>query len=218
MTESGPDAVVQLDTRMDHFALLDVTNRKDKEGPAPRGSVQLDLEDALDYLDALKARFLDKRPDVYNNFLDTMKDFMLGVIDTPGVMDRISSLLRGHNDLIQEFNKFLPPGYDISCTPVASDTAVISSGTSLNEIHNGPDRGRREAQGDIAEFHTAIRFVHKIKTRYKNNPEKFIHFLEALRSYRKSQDFDDVYRKVEPLFRDAPDLLAEFKEFFVPVA
>ncbi|KAL5533623.1 hypothetical protein ACEPAG_83 [Sanghuangporus baumii] len=218
MTESNSDVVMQLETEVDHFALLDVTNRNEKEGPTLGGPIQLDIEDALGYLDALKARFLDKRPDVYNTFLDTMKDFMLGVIDTPGVMDRISSLLRGHNDLIQEFNKFLPPGYTISCAPVASDTAVISSGTSLDEIHNGSDRGRQETQGDISEFHVAIRFVHKIKTRYENNPEKFIDFREALRSYKKSRDFDDVYRKVEPLFRDAPELLAEFKEFFVPVA
>ena len=34
----------------------------------------LNVSDALGYLDAVKAQFQDK-PDVYNHFLDIMKDF-----------------------------------------------------------------------------------------------------------------------------------------------
>jgi paired amphipathic helix protein Sin3a len=34
----------------------------------------LNVTDALSYLDAVKVRFQD-RPDVYNHFLDIMKDF-----------------------------------------------------------------------------------------------------------------------------------------------
>lgn len=54
-------------------------------------------------------------PDVYNRFLDIMKDFKSGAIDTPGVIDRVSSLFAGNPDLIQGFNTFLPPGYKIEC-------------------------------------------------------------------------------------------------------
>ena len=35
---------------------------------------QLNVTDALSYLDAVKTQFVE-RPDVYNNFLDIMKDF-----------------------------------------------------------------------------------------------------------------------------------------------
>ena len=34
-------------------------------------------------------------------------------IDTPGVIARVSSLFRGHPELIVGFNTFLPPGYKI---------------------------------------------------------------------------------------------------------
>ncbi len=34
-------------------------------------------------------------------------------IDTPGVINRVSNLFRGHPDLIVGFNTFLPPGYKI---------------------------------------------------------------------------------------------------------
>ena len=37
-------------------------------------------------------------------------------IDTPGVIERVSTLFRGHPTLISGFNTFLPPGYRIECT------------------------------------------------------------------------------------------------------
>jgi len=72
------------------------------------------LNDALSYLDQVKVQFVE-HPDVYNRFLDIMKDFKSGAIDTPGVIDRVSSLFAGNPDLIQGFNTFLPPGYRIEC-------------------------------------------------------------------------------------------------------
>ena len=72
------------------------------------------LQDALSYLDQVKVRFSDQ-PDVYNRFLDIMKDFKSQAIDTPGVIERVSTLFNGHPALIQGFNTFLPPGYRIEC-------------------------------------------------------------------------------------------------------
>jgi histone deacetylase complex regulatory component SIN3 len=34
-------------------------------------------------------------------------------IDTPGVIEKVSTLFRGHTDLIVGFNTFLPPGYKV---------------------------------------------------------------------------------------------------------
>ncbi|KAL5533624.1 hypothetical protein ACEPAG_84 [Sanghuangporus baumii] len=242
----------------------------------PEGSRQLNVTDALSYLDAVKTQFVE-RPDVYNNFLDIMKDFKSQVIDTPGVIERVSTLFRGHNDLIQGFNTFLPPGYRIECTsdalettttitvttpagtttqstdnqqllhahiipqlsptatpplpqttvhvplvapaesPVLSTTSPVPYGTSsaistLNGMAGSyaAQIGRPSAH---SEFHHAIQYVNKIKTRFEDDPETYKLFLEILHSYRKEQNHDDVCYKVEYLFRDAPDLLAEFKKF-----
>ncbi|KYK57597.1 histone deacetylase complex protein [Drechmeria coniospora] len=71
-------------------------------------------QDALTYLDQVKVQFHDQ-PDVYNRFLDIMKDFKSQAIDTPGVINRVSELFAGHPNLIQGFNTFLPPGYRIEC-------------------------------------------------------------------------------------------------------
>jgi len=73
---------------------------------------KLKVEDALSYLDQVKYQF-GNQPQVYNDFLDIMKEFKSQSIDTPGVIQRVSHLFNGHPDLIVGFNTFLPPGYKI---------------------------------------------------------------------------------------------------------
>ncbi|KAH9819506.1 the Msin3a Pah1-Sap25 Sid complex, partial [Melampsora americana] len=73
----------------------------------------LNVRDALSYLNQVKLQF-QELPGVYNQFLDIMKDFKTQTIDTPGVINGVSSLFRGHPALIQGLNTFLPPGYRIN--------------------------------------------------------------------------------------------------------
>uniref|UniRef100_A0A8C4ZBZ6 SIN3 transcription regulator family member Ab n=1 Tax=Gadus morhua TaxID=8049 RepID=A0A8C4ZBZ6_GADMO len=83
--------------------------------PSAQGQQQfqrLKVEDALSYLDQVKLQF-GNQPQVYNDFLDIMKEFKSQSIDTPGVISRVSQLFKGHPDLIMGFNTFLPPGYKI---------------------------------------------------------------------------------------------------------
>lgn len=75
----------------------------------------LNVRDALSYLDQVKIRFQDQN-EVYNQFLDVMKLFKTQSIDTPGVIERVSTLFRGYPSLIQGFNTFLPSGFRIECT------------------------------------------------------------------------------------------------------
>ena len=73
---------------------------------------RLKVEDALSYLDQVKFKF-DNQPQVYNDFLDIMKEFKTQSIDTPGVIARVSCLFKGHPELIVGFNTFLPTGYKV---------------------------------------------------------------------------------------------------------
>lgn len=73
---------------------------------------RLKVDDALSYLDLVKYKFGEK-PQIYNDFLDIMKEFKSQSIDTPGVIERVSNLFTGHPELIVGFNTFLPPGYKI---------------------------------------------------------------------------------------------------------
>lgn len=83
-----------------------------QQSPSNSSFQRLKVEDALSYLDLVKFKFGSK-PQVYNDFLDIMKEFKSQSIDTPGVIQRVSSLFKGFPDLIVGFNTFLPPGYKI---------------------------------------------------------------------------------------------------------
>jgi paired amphipathic helix protein Sin3a len=118
----------------------------------------LNVTDALSYLDDVKAQFQDQ-PDVYNHFLDIMKDFKSQLcvsflscnfnlptrnsrIDTPGVIKRVSYLFNGRPSLIQGFNAFLPIGYHIECSTDPLDANLITvttpTGTMMQTTNNGP--------------------------------------------------------------------------------
>ncbi|KAK8008505.1 hypothetical protein PG991_011056 [Apiospora marii] len=122
------------------------------------------LNDALSYLDQVKVQFADQ-PDVYNKFLDIMKDFksqtsvqdhtrklawksttadLFCSIDTPGVINRVSDLFAGHPNLIQGFNTFLPPGYRIECGEGGNPNAIrvtTPMGTTVQQIPAKRDHG-----------------------------------------------------------------------------
>ncbi|XP_063370745.1 paired amphipathic helix protein Sin3b [Cydia amplana] len=99
---------------------------------APPGAQfqRLKVEDALSYLDLVKYKF-NTQPQVYNDFLDIMKEFKSQTIDTPGVITRVSNLFKGHPELIVGFNTFLPPGYKIEVQSNGQVSVSMPSPTGL---------------------------------------------------------------------------------------
>uniref|UniRef100_A0AAX7VMK4 Paired amphipathic helix protein Sin3a n=1 Tax=Astatotilapia calliptera TaxID=8154 RepID=A0AAX7VMK4_ASTCA len=177
------------------------------------------VEDALSYLDQVKLQF-GNQPQVYNDFLDIMKEFKSQSIDTPGVINRVSQLFKGHPDLIMGFNTFLPPGYKIEVQTndlVNSHTPVSSTPSSGPPIQNNQP----------VEFNHAINYVNKIKNRFQGQPDIYKAFLEILHTYQKEQrnakeaggnytpalTEQEVYTQVARLFKNQEDLLSEFGQF-----
>lgn len=126
----------------------------------------LNVKDALSYLEQVKFQF-NSRPDVYNHFLDIMKDFKSQAIDTPGVIERVSTLFRGFPNLIQGFNTFLPQGYRIECsanpdepirvtTPMGSSIVAGSTDTAVkfsekSHVPNLPQENALQTQQGLPE-------------------------------------------------------------------
>ncbi|CAG9466619.1 unnamed protein product [Pedinophyceae sp. YPF-701] len=153
------------------------------------GSQRLTTRDALSYLRDIKDRFRDRR-EIYDKFLEIMKEFKSNRIDTLGVIERVKLLFKGYPDLILGFNTFLPKGYEIK----VEDT-----------IERQP-----------VEFDQAINYVNKIKHRFARDERVYKAFLEILNTYRKGgKTISAVYEEVSLLFKDHKDLLEEFA-YFLP--
>ena len=74
-------------------------------------------------------------------------------IDTPGVIDRVSHLFKGHPVLVSGFNTFLPAGYHIECSKENSMKIITSNPYSINEAR------------PPVEFNQAISYVNRIKVK-----------------------------------------------------
>ncbi|CAI9092801.1 OLC1v1028134C1 [Oldenlandia corymbosa var. corymbosa] len=152
---------------------------------------KLTTNDALAYLKAVKDIFQDRK-DIYDQFLEVMKDFKAQRTDTTGVIARVKDLFRGHRDLILGFNTFLPKGYEITLPPPNESQLVKKP----------------------VDFEEAISFVNKIKTRFQGDDHVYKSFLDILNMYRKeNKRITEVYEQVAILFRDHHDLLDEFSHF-----
>ena len=158
--------------------------------PAQEQKKQLKETDALEYLNQVKQQFGDN-PEIYNKFLDIMKDFKSHAIDTQKVIERVSKLFAGHQSLILGFNTFLPSGYKIE---------VRQQGAP--------------AKKPAPEFDHAYSYVSKIKQRFANQQEVYQKFLQILQRY-KEEGFAIVQVKaqVAELFHGHEDLLGEFGNF-----
>lgn len=174
---------------------------------------QLKVEDALAYLDQVKETFFGQ-PEVYNSFLDMMKEFKAQEIDTPTVIGRVITLFRGHDDLIRGFNTFLPPGYTIDLTLNGSVPLVRLTTRQSPPPPPPPSRSIQSNKKHPIEFDTAVSYVTKVKQRFAHQPQTYRAFLEALHTYQKEKwTLKRVYQEVSELFRDHSDLLIQFHEF-----
>mmetsp|Transcript_36011 Transcript_36011/g.80148 ORF Transcript_36011/g.80148 Transcript_36011/m.80148 type:complete len:1160 (+) Transcript_36011:163-3642(+) len=172
----------------------------------PSSQSKLTTNDALSYLREVKNRFSDQK-DVYDTFLEIMKEFKAQRIDTAGVISRVKKLFKGHRELILGFNTFLPKGYEIELARI-SDDEEEEEAPAAAQIPSGTKQP--------VEFDQAISYVNKIKTRFNNDERVYKAFLEILNLYRKGQkNITNVYQEVAVLFRHHQDLLDEFT-YFLP--
>lgn len=199
------------------------------------------FERALDFLEQVKLQF-QNQPQVYNQFLEIMKDFKTKVIDTPGVIGRVSELFVGNPHLIKGFNNFLPPGHKIDAS--ASDdggSELRAEREQVSPLHKQqaltpPMLGHHMSPGMMPmnssapprtqeELVHAREYVNKIKIRFADRPEIYKAFLQILSDFKKktdkectSNDINDVYSQVANLFQNESDLLGEFTQFLPPAA
>ncbi|XP_036225718.2 paired amphipathic helix protein Sin3a isoform X3 [Bactrocera oleae] len=151
------------------------TTSGQQQGPPQAGQPQggpprLKVEDALSYLDQVKFQYADQ-PQIYNNFLDIMKEFKSHCIDTPGVIQRVSTLFKGHTELIYGFNMFLPAGYkiEIHSDELGVSVPVVSMpSASPNSLHSSMSN----LPGNVGNIQTPL--LHKSNQSNSSNTSSTI--------------------------------------------
>ncbi|KAF8746899.1 Histone deacetylase (HDAC) interacting, partial [Rhizoctonia solani] len=213
-TSSAPSELVSMDIdaieSLPSHSPSQLTLPRDIPAPPSPVAHPLNTEDALSYLEMIKDKFQDK-PDVYNHFLDIMKDFKSQAIDTPGVIDRVSSLFNGHTALIQGFNTFLPRDYRIDCTVDQHDhnliTVTTPSGTTTQTTGDPPS----SALASASIIHPDLALAQKNAA---HDPDTYKEFLEILQTFQKKQQpIAEVYQKVNVLFDNHRGLLEDLQHF-----
>ncbi len=154
-------------------------------------------EDAMEFLERVRDIFSD-RPFIYNSFLAVMKEFKEQTITTDGVINRVKVLFKGHSDLLQGFNMFLPPAYRIR---VEAESPPTTAHAKIED---------QKAQ----QFASAYKYVTKVKKRFAAAPHTYKEFLTVLHKYQMvHRSVDLVNTQITRLFRSHPDLLSDFALF-----
>ena len=98
------------------------------------------------------------------------------------------------------------------------DLAVEEEAVSI--LDHDEERGERI--GDImkraspADFNHAFSYMDKVKTRFTTHPEIYEQFLDIMQTcWRESKPTQDVHAEITSLFRAAPDLVEDFKQFLL---
>ncbi|KAF9483550.1 PAH2 domain-containing protein [Pholiota conissans] len=100
--------------------------------------------------------------------------------------------------------------------PPSSSNQTSAAASFLDNLHGNDDKNTVERQPQ-GEFDHCIQYVNNIKARFADDPNTYKQFLDILRTYHEQMNPQDIYSQVQILFKDAPDLLAEFKKFLPDV-
>jgi paired amphipathic helix protein Sin3a len=182
---------------------------------------ELKVEDALLYLDQVKMAFGEK-PEIYNEFLDIMKNFKAQEIDTPGVIQQVSQLFHGYNKLILGFNTFLPDGYKIEL-PLEGDDAMMTVITpsgisaSIAIISVLPAKDRINLFGGrlvVLLYLKVVRWIkiRLLKVRFKKRPSKIFFSIlisQVISRYTILMQIHDMMQST--LLASEDDLFVEVK-------
>ena len=158
--------------------------------PAPNGPVKgLTVENAIAYLDKIKLKFYD-RPEIYNQFLDIMKECQAKSIDTHCVIEKVKQLFHGHRMLILGFNTFLPPEHQIEFSDDDLVDVAVDKMCPQSFLPPGREGVPPTATSPPLTFEQeqqAQNFVDKVKKTFEDEPGTVRAFLEIVQTYTTRQ-------------------------------
>ncbi|PIA62331.1 hypothetical protein AQUCO_00200373v1 [Aquilegia coerulea] len=143
---------------------------------------ELALDDAVRYMTAVAEKLEGEK--TVDTFFHLIKDFNEYRVDGYEVITKVYELLKGHPDLLEGFNAFLPEDVDVH--------AMV----------------RRKTKEE------AVSLVLRVKWRFRNNKTVYHRFLNILSQYRcYNKPVKEVCQEMKVLFHGHDDLFKELKKY-----
>lgn len=195
---------------------------------ASRREVEASKSDALKYVEDVKTKFGKKNPAVYKAFIDLMKQFKTGSIDTLELVDRITTLFKGYNNLILGLNIFLPKNYAIKLSDIhekngtaeveeseedAAQSSEVEKPNSAVQAETGSGGAKSEVR-----IEDAVQYIEKVKAVFGDRSLVYSNFVETMKQFKsRALDVPTVVQQITSLFRgcgsDYNDLVLGFNAF-----
>lgn len=197
-----------------------------------------DLNDAMIFLNRIKDEYIENQS-IYDNFLETMRDFKFEKIDAEEVCKAIRILFKDKPYLVKHFDEYLPHhlrfvesirNYD-ERNKFATNFRNPFQGLTSNQIqasrsqsysskqrHSPPSeqairaKPEQNADMDSPKHKGAKDFLYLVRKRYSNKPFIYKQFVELLQN--KKSGVEKLFSQVSALLHDTPDLIEKFEKDF----
>lgn len=161
------------------------------------------------YLDKIRTKYIT-RPDVYNQFLEIMKDFYLGKSDVASTVAQVNLLFEDDEESKQGFEGFKNARGPMSREPAALDPMEQDMRRQLalqtSSIH------QQLSQNSNAEF--ALDYLERVRNKYITQPGVYDELLKILKDFKVTDsDTSSTVARVNMLFKEDEESRRGFEAF-----
>ncbi|TIA64679.1 hypothetical protein D6C77_01258 [Aureobasidium pullulans] len=161
-------------------------------------SNESNFDPAMKYLDKIRTKYIT-RPDVYNQFLEIMKDFYLGRSDVVSTVAQVNVLFEDDEESKQRFEGFKNALGPMSRESVALDPMEQDMRRQLalqtSSVH------QQSSQNSNAEF--ALDYLERVRNKYITQPGVYDELLKILKDFKiTDSDTSSTVARVNMLFKE----------------
>ncbi|THX14478.1 hypothetical protein D6D17_03201 [Aureobasidium pullulans] len=186
-----------------------VPEQEDNTLTGQHPSNESNFDPAMKYLDKIRTKYIT-RPDVYNQFLEIMKDFYLGRSDVASTVAQVNLLFEDDEDSKQGFEGFKNALGPMSREPAALDPMEQDMRRQLalqtSSIH------QQSSQNSNAEF--ALDYLERVRNKYITQPGVYDELLKILKDFKVTDsDTSSTVARVNMLFKEDEESRRGFEAF-----
>ncbi|KAI5238636.1 hypothetical protein E4T43_07237 [Aureobasidium subglaciale] len=167
-------------------------------GASAEPSEASNMDEALAYLDKIQTRYATQ-PEIYEAFLDIMKDLKKGAISPPDAVAHVSMLFEDDAELTKDFQQFIMQ--QSGAFPDITSSAETKKTPSLDQVTK-------------SNMNDAFAYLDEVKAHCATNPKIYDSFLVVMKDVHQGTiDRADATLLVNKLFEGDAEIRKGFETF-----